>query len=48
MSWEYGDPIILGSTELEVGGDDYDKWAELAKIIGGENDEEDADDRQGR
>ena len=44
MSWKYGDPIVLGNTELEVGSDDYDVWAELAGIIGGDDEEEETDD----
>ncbi len=33
MSWEYGDPILLGDTELEIGSVDYNTWAELAEIL---------------
>lgn len=41
MSWQYGDPIILGETELEVGSDDYELWSELAEMIAGDNEDED-------
>lgn len=36
MVWKYGDPIFLMGSELPVGTEEYDTWAQLAEIICGE------------
>lgn len=37
MVWKYGDPIVVGGVELQVGSYDYDVWAELAEMVAGED-----------
>lgn len=38
MCWQYGDPIVVGDIEIELGSDDYEALAALEEIVAGEYD----------